>query len=87
MLLILLPGVRLEDDCALAVVANIDSVSRLNPITESKTTRMPLYSFSGASVILQLYYHLAASSSRELKWSLIFRAFHKSRTVAFGYAL
>ena len=32
-------------------------------------------------------YHLAASSSRELKWSLIFRAFHKSRTVAFGYAL
>ena len=32
----------LEDDCALAIVANIDSVSRHSPITESKTTRMPL---------------------------------------------
>ena len=41
MLLLLLAGVGLEDDCALAIVANIDSVSRLNPITESKTTRMP----------------------------------------------
>jgi hypothetical protein len=42
MLLLLLPDVGLEDDCALAIVANIDSVSRLSPITESKTTRMPL---------------------------------------------
>jgi hypothetical protein len=41
MLLLLLPGVGLEDDCALAIVTNIDSVSRLNPIIESKTTRMP----------------------------------------------
>jgi len=40
MLLLLLPGMELEDDCALAIVANIDSVSRLSPITESKTTRM-----------------------------------------------
>jgi hypothetical protein len=43
MLLLLLPDMGLEDDCALAiVVANIDSVSRHSPITESKTTRMPL---------------------------------------------
>ena len=33
---------ELEDDCALAIVANIDSVNRLSPITESKTTRMCL---------------------------------------------
>jgi hypothetical protein len=40
---LLLPGMKLEDGCALAIVANIDSVSRLSPITESKTnTRMPL---------------------------------------------
>jgi len=42
MLLPLLPGMKLEDDCALAIVTNIDSVSRLSPITESKTTSMPL---------------------------------------------
>jgi hypothetical protein len=41
LLLLLLPGVGLEDDCALAIVTNTDSVSRLDPITESKTTRMP----------------------------------------------
>jgi hypothetical protein len=41
-LLLLLPGVKLEDDCALAIVANIDTVSRLNPITESKTIRTSL---------------------------------------------
>jgi hypothetical protein len=40
--LLLLPDVGLEDDWAVAIVANIDNESRLNPMTESKTIRMVL---------------------------------------------
>jgi len=39
--LLLLPGVELEDS-AVAIVANIDNESRLNPMTESETISMAL---------------------------------------------
>jgi hypothetical protein len=40
--LLLLPGVELEEDSAVAIVANIDNESRLNPMTESETISMAL---------------------------------------------
>jgi hypothetical protein len=44
-LLLLLPGVELEDGWAIAIVANIDNESRLSPITENKTIRISLLLF------------------------------------------
>jgi hypothetical protein len=57
---------ELEDGCALAIVANIDSVSRLSPITESKTTRMSLLllllDVRGPTIIV-IYVSLAIKNS------------------------
>ena len=66
MLLLLLAGTELEDGCALAIVANIDSASRLSPITESKTTRMSLLllllDVRGPTIIV-IYVSLAINNS------------------------